>query len=494
MTFDCTLIDPTPAQRDAALAEAGEAANARFRTKLVTWPPPDFADFLAQLAGTAEGMRGWHGGTKPNYWEGRSQVATAWWTDRLGRKHLRVLGGAGKTLCHRMLFQVPRLGGERLSTLEQVYPRHTARCARGGQVYLLGLCDCGAVGTPEALGWTGERCGPCHDRPAAGEAAPLPLSFAFSELPFIAAHLGCGLVAFAPDGRTVALAQDGVWLRDLETGAMEQLPLSRDRRRRHCLGYADGGRRLVLAVDGEVLIWDVPRRQADRWPLPGSTALDAALSPDGATLAFGTPLAVRARDKGRVRVCSAADGAVRRELATGPGALSGLEFSRDGRLLATANFEGPLRLWDVRSGRLLRELADDLHPSTLTFSADNALLAGVSLLKKELRLWDVAGGKALPAPPTPEQPHSSSCLAFAPEGRVLVYGHEHGRLSLWDLAAGSERLDLQWGEGNPLCTAWSPDGRWLAVGDGSVVLGGRLRLWPWPALRALLAQSEEAPG
>jgi hypothetical protein len=48
-TFDRTLIDPTPAERDTA-----------------------------QLERSPEGMRGWHGGKKPDYWEGRSQVAVAW--------------------------------------------------------------------------------------------------------------------------------------------------------------------------------------------------------------------------------------------------------------------------------------------------------------------------------------------------------------------------------------------------------------------------------
>jgi WD40 repeat protein len=193
-------------------------------------------------------------------------------------------------------------------------------------------------------------------------------------------------------------------------------------------------------------------------------------------------------------VCSSADGSVRRELATGSGALSGLAFSSDGRLLATANYEGPLRLWDVGRGRLLRELADDLHPSTLTFSADSALLAGVSLLEKGLRLWDIASGQALLAPPLPDDRFGHGCLAFAPEGRVLVYGGENGKLSLWDLAAGGERLDVQWGDALPLCVAWSPDGRWLAVGGNDIFADyGGVRLWPWPALRALLAGPHEAP-
>ncbi len=172
-TFDRRLIDPEPEQWDAALAEAVTVANARFRTKTIDWPLPGLADFVLRLMQKPEGMHGWHGGKKPDYWEARSQVVVAWWSDRLRRKHVRILGGHGKTLCARMRIQAEGIGATRLSPLEQVYPGHTARMPREASPTLLGLCDCGAVGTPESLGWMGDCCGPCHDRRTEGEA-PLP--------------------------------------------------------------------------------------------------------------------------------------------------------------------------------------------------------------------------------------------------------------------------------------------------------------------------------
>src|SRR5207245_4971070 len=34
------------------------------------------------------------------------------------------------------------------------------------------VCDCGAVGTPQSLGWTGDCCAPCFDRRAEGTVQP----------------------------------------------------------------------------------------------------------------------------------------------------------------------------------------------------------------------------------------------------------------------------------------------------------------------------------
>jgi hypothetical protein len=158
--FDKVLINPEPEERDEAFAAAVAVANAKNRTKLITWPPADFVDFLRQIFSTREGMRGWHGGKKANYYEGRSQVIIVWWTDHAGRKHERILGGHGSALCGCIRYGAGGLGPERtISLLEHLYPEQAARWARGDSTQLLALCDCGAIGPPNSLGWMGKRCG-----------------------------------------------------------------------------------------------------------------------------------------------------------------------------------------------------------------------------------------------------------------------------------------------------------------------------------------------
>src|SRR5262245_49785836 len=92
---DRVLIDPTPKALEAALAEAAKAANGRARLRCLDWPPPDLAAFR-DACQAPEGLRQWGGGApdEPSG-EARSVLAVAWWTDWVGRKHVRVVGRRG---------------------------------------------------------------------------------------------------------------------------------------------------------------------------------------------------------------------------------------------------------------------------------------------------------------------------------------------------------------------------------------------------------------
>ena len=92
-------------------------------------------------------------------------MVAGWWTDPASRKHFRVLGRTR----HRgfpYLRPMRREGELRgLPPWWHVYPEAVlaVRRADGGENYLA-CCRCGAVGTPESLGWMGDTCGPCFDR------------------------------------------------------------------------------------------------------------------------------------------------------------------------------------------------------------------------------------------------------------------------------------------------------------------------------------------
>src|SRR5262249_30547876 len=62
--------------------------------------------------------------------------------------------------------------------LVRLYPEHVVVRERGKASDVLLTCPmCGMVGSPEALGWTGPRCGPCHDRLEEGDVAGAAIAF-----------------------------------------------------------------------------------------------------------------------------------------------------------------------------------------------------------------------------------------------------------------------------------------------------------------------------
>ena len=70
-----------------------------------------------------------------------------------------------------------------------------------------------------------------------------------------------------------------------------------------------------------------------------------------------------------------------------------IAFSPDGRMLATGGVDPLVHLWDVRTGKLIRELEQDVGGAvcSLEFSPDGRILA-VSGGEAVASLWDVATG------------------------------------------------------------------------------------------------------
>jgi WD40 repeat protein len=115
----------------------------------------------------------------------------------------------------------------------------------------------------------------------------------------------------------------------------------------------------------------------------------------------------------------------------------GIEFSRDGRTLVSANFNGTVKLWDVASGRLLRTL--DGHSDVVykgVFSPDEKLLASCSRDGK-IGIWDVATGRELRTLSGHTRPVKA--VAFSPDGNLLASASNDGTLRLWDVSSGSQR-------------------------------------------------------
>jgi WD40 repeat protein len=150
-----------------------------------------------------------------------------------------------------------------------------------------------------------------------------------------------------------------------------------------------------------------------------------------------------------------------------------LAFTPDGKVLAVAggNREDFLiRLWDVATGQPLGTLNG--HTGIvwgIAFSPDVQMLASVSS-DKTARIWDWRTGSLLKSLDFPGEAVS---VSFSPDGHILAVGgvdepqNQVQNAAIWTFSVGSwqhqfklpEYLDIP-------AIAYSPDGRWL-VGGGT---------------------------
>ena len=155
-----------------------------------------------------------------------------------------------------------------------------------------------------------------------------------------------------------------------------------------------------------------------------------------------------------------------------------ISFSPDGRLLASLGMNGnAIKLWEVASGRLLRQLESSIPSmgaSSLTrpfrFSADGKIVTAVA--DGRVRRWEVETGRELPGTLLPAAKNFIAAL-LSEDGRTLAAVNlDSSAIKLWDTDAGRELRSIVFDKEEHLAgqdaLALSPDGKSLAALTESV--------------------------
>lgn len=292
-------------------------------------------------------------------------------------------------------------------------------------------------------------------------------------------HFGtASYCAFLPDGRRfITTSGDGILHVWNTADATEQFAL------RHTNGFFsagyshDGKRLLTVTVDGTARVWDaaigqlllatapgkamsgqaqlnhdgtwlLTRGRERAWsvldvatgqpvfppiPFSGSGSV-ARFSPDGrriALLDFGKVASVRLWD------CATTNWLpVQMVHATG---ISTLDWSPDGKVIATSAGDHAVRLWNAETGReLTPPLRHDGNLYEVSFSPDGRRVVTASG-DATARVWDATTGEAL----TPPLKHGAWVVhaSFSPDGNRIVTSCSDGVARVWDVSKASGTLD-----------------------------------------------------
>jgi RNA polymerase sigma factor (sigma-70 family) len=313
-------------------------------------------------------------------------------------------------------------------------------------------------------------------------------------------------LAFAPDGKTIASGScDWAYHRGRDTSHFSP---------------PDPG------CDSQWILWDAATGDLKRSVTERGRLLSLAFAPDGKSLACGIGKEVRLYDAGSEtpgRVVTSHDFAVtsvafmkggsavisgshdhtvkRTNLVTGqtewqaPGyfeQVNSVALSKDAALLATGSSDGrfahrvlkadakclgpgAVRLWDARTGRLLRRLGDPAEQvMAVALSPDGGHVAGGGGSAGGagvVRLWDTATGAAVWS--TDDHKAEVLAIAYAPDGMSIVTAAADGLVKVRDPKTGAVLQTLDGHAGGATSVAFSANGALLACVDGQ----GATRLW-----------------
>jgi WD40 repeat protein len=178
--------------------------------------------------------------------------------------------------------------------------------------------------------------------------------------------------------------------------------------------------------------------------------------------------------------------------ATINGSVTDVAFSPDGRLLATADSNGYVRLWNpdthqpVGSPFPADTKGIQIGVTAVAFSPDGRLLATADA-DGHAQLWNAATGKAVATIDADITGHYVGVrgVAFSPDGRLLATADADGHAQLWNAATGSPvatfNADLTGDYVGVTGVAFSPDGKFLATADHN----GDAQIWDTASAKPL---------
>jgi hypothetical protein len=260
-------------------------------------------------------------------------------------------------------------------------------------------------------------------------------------------------VAFSPDCKRLATggsqpdATVRIW--DVESGRQELVcwhvgPEGRDRSGWVSeVAFAPDGKTVFSSgMEGSVRQWDVETGQEVKRFGGSSTYRCLAVSRDGCLIASGS---AGSRGAHGIVVWDVKSGKeVQRFEGHAPPGYEGVTtvgFSQEGKRILSIGYDSAVRVWDLESGKAVRELEDvgvndtfrSTRPRGIAWTPDGRTILGVTRDNRAIRRWDAETGEELPRLTDPRLFGVGARVELLRGGRFAVCVFADNTARLWRL-------------------------------------------------------------
>ena len=278
--------------------------------------------------------------------------------------------------------------------------------------------------------------------------------------------LGTLAIAWQPHGKVFASSgQDAaiaLWTADTGAAIKRLKPAPTPTQ---ALAWSPDGQLLASAAGKTVTLWSPQGEKVHAFAPAVSSAVALAFDKPGTDLgvALNGEIAVHRIEKSRYET----------RRYKWPAACLTVNFSGNGRFLATGMADGTLHFWNRSTGKDSQMRGYDGKVDRLAFSNDSRFLA--SCTGNEIVLWDFSGKGPEGTRPVVLNGHTARVDSFAwqPGGDHFVSGGRDWRVCLWRPNKVREAIDVQMADSEVSVARFSPDGKRVAVGEKN----GRLTLY-----------------